>query len=1598
MGAEILVFFGLALVVYLFVAPVVAFVFAVRANRRNEELVLRIHALERRVAELSGPRSRAGLIAPAQRPRSATAPEPQQAAQAAVTPPAIAPAAAPPVAAGEAQGASPAAGVVEAQGAFPAIAAVEAQGAVAAAGAGAAGAPPEMANQAAAGAAVALTTAAPAASAAGVAGAHTAGAPAALAAPTGPHPAGALHEGAPAHREGPVSPSIEERLGLTWLTRAGAATFLLGALFFFKYASDNAWIGPTGRVAIGAATGVALLAIAEVIRERTRRRFVHALLGLGLAVLVASVWASAVLYELIPVSAAFAAETVLLLLGAALALHHRGEAILALSLVAGFLNPVVLSTGQDRPLLLFGYLLLMTSVVHAVAAKLGFRVAPWLALAGHAALFSGWYDGYFDASAAPTLGGNAGAAPWLDQPAKAGPYFPLAARAVPLAFVALAAAQGVLRALWARRALARSAVSASAALPAGTAPADAAAVGAAPASAAAIGAAPASAAAIGAAPASAAAIGAAPPGAAPGGAAAVGQAPGAAPATAIALGVAALVLAHAGAGALLLDSPRALTVAAIALAVAAAVALRALGAAAWLLGPMGAGFLAFAAAFADVPATSRTTLVALVAVWTSIYLAGWLHGAGPARRLDRRTAVACSAGAALFACTTGMLLFGAEPALFALTVAGAAAFVAWLAVRAELPSLLLAAALVSAGALAAAAPGSLGPAADAGAAAAGPAPAAVDSGFLAASALVMLVFLGAVGVSARRPREAGATALSWSDALTASVATLGFVGAALGATPDDTPTLRALLTAMAGALNLALGAALLRAGAAPLHAGAAPLHAGAAPLHAGAAPLRAGAAPPADRIALLLGQALALFAAAVAFGLGGATVTVIWGVLAAVAAAIAARTGERAWLAVTLLLFLAALARAFVVDGAATEALVTTWFETRGRDGAMAAPVLLNTRAWAFAGVSAALLAAGRMLSRAAPPPGAAPSGPALRAAGLAALGAGYALLITNVVVEVRGAITELPPAPPAPLDEAEFTELVVQHRAALEAQQGSLAMATTLVLALAAIALLTAGFAARDAFHRYAGLALFAVTIAKLVAWDVWHVERIYQIALFTGVGALLVGGGFLYARFGRRLVTLLRAGPSGAAGLLALLAAAGLARPAAAQTAAAPPPAAAQTAAAQTAAALPIEKHALVRPIEGVGAAGDHRVDVDLELYRESRAEELLADVRIAGPDGAEVPYVIREVGAAPSPGRIAATMLDPGVDAAGVAHATWALDAPGTRHCRIELTVLGSSFLREARVDTGADPRSLSEVTRGAHVYRIPQGSETVEHLAVSYPLSRAALVRVRLVPVGAPAHGGTADVRITGGAVACDPPESAAKTALVPLAITETLRDSETKLTLVTLDAGADGAPLEALLLDVATPEFSRRIEVASTTYRAVWPPVGSGLVYRIRPQGEAGVALARTSIPLSPTRKRFLRLTIHDGDSAPLSLSGVQGEVRAREIVFRAAQPGPHRLYVGDALAARPRYDLADILERAEREQPPAPARLGAAQPNPALGDARVARDLPFTERHRAPIGAALAVGLLALALWAARLLRRTAPPDGSPPSPAAGTTGTGPRA
>ena len=46
-------------------------------------------------------------------------------------------------------------------------------------------------------------------------------------------------------------PSLEMKLGTKWLNWVGIVMVVLGIGFFLKYAYDNAWIGPKGRLALG---------------------------------------------------------------------------------------------------------------------------------------------------------------------------------------------------------------------------------------------------------------------------------------------------------------------------------------------------------------------------------------------------------------------------------------------------------------------------------------------------------------------------------------------------------------------------------------------------------------------------------------------------------------------------------------------------------------------------------------------------------------------------------------------------------------------------------------------------------------------------------------------------------------------------------------------------------------------------------------------------------------------------------------------------------------------------------------------------------------------------------------------------------------------------------------------------------------------------------------------------------------------------------------------------------------------------------------------------------------------------------------------------
>ena len=238
------------------------------------------------------------------------------------------------------------------------------------------------------------------------------------------------------HEPPPFAPgtSIEERIGVVWFTRIGAVVGMVAAGWFFKYMVDNDWIGPWGRIAVGALVGATVLGLGEFLyrRGRTHAMFNQGLLGLGLALLLITAYASFGFYHLVPVVTAFAVAAVLCLLGGALSHVHKSELILVFSLLAAFLNPIMLSSGVDRPVALFSYLFLMTAAAYVPAIIHGYRAATFIAPAGVVLLFIGWYGKYFDISSAPPFG-------LYDDPEmnRPGAYLSMAVRWIPLLFAVL---------------------------------------------------------------------------------------------------------------------------------------------------------------------------------------------------------------------------------------------------------------------------------------------------------------------------------------------------------------------------------------------------------------------------------------------------------------------------------------------------------------------------------------------------------------------------------------------------------------------------------------------------------------------------------------------------------------------------------------------------------------------------------------------------------------------------------------------------------------------------------------------------------------------------------------------------------------------------------------------------------------------------------------------------------------------------------------------------------------------------------------------------------------------------------------------------------
>ena len=183
---------------------------------------------------------------------------------------------------------------------------------------------------------------------------------------------------------------LESRMGMVWVNRIGVITLVLGVAFFFKYAVDNRWIGETGRVVLGILAGLLTLGCADWAWRRDQKTFAQGIAGAGIAILYVSFYAAFGFYRLVPQPLAFTLMVLNTVAAAMLGLRYGSPAIAALGLAGGYLTPVVLSTGEDRPWVFLSYVLLISAGGMAIARLRNWRALEALAFPAATVLYCSW--------------------------------------------------------------------------------------------------------------------------------------------------------------------------------------------------------------------------------------------------------------------------------------------------------------------------------------------------------------------------------------------------------------------------------------------------------------------------------------------------------------------------------------------------------------------------------------------------------------------------------------------------------------------------------------------------------------------------------------------------------------------------------------------------------------------------------------------------------------------------------------------------------------------------------------------------------------------------------------------------------------------------------------------------------------------------------------------------------------------------------------------------------------------------------------------------------------------------------------------------------
>src|SRR5881392_2054380 len=196
-----------------------------------------------------------------------------------------------------------------------------------------------------------------------------------------------------------IKPPIdwEQFMGAKLFAWIGGLALFLGIAFFVKYSFEHNLIPPELRIAIGFVVGAVLVVGGLLLKRKENAVTAQTLCATGILVLYAVTFACRGYYHfaffgLIPT---FLLMTLITAVAFLLAVRLNAMVVAVLGIAGGFLTPVLLSTGEDYPLGLFGYIALLDVGLLGRAQRRRWNALPILGAAGTALMQIGWIGTFF---------------------------------------------------------------------------------------------------------------------------------------------------------------------------------------------------------------------------------------------------------------------------------------------------------------------------------------------------------------------------------------------------------------------------------------------------------------------------------------------------------------------------------------------------------------------------------------------------------------------------------------------------------------------------------------------------------------------------------------------------------------------------------------------------------------------------------------------------------------------------------------------------------------------------------------------------------------------------------------------------------------------------------------------------------------------------------------------------------------------------------------------------------------------------------------------------------------------------------------------------